>query len=50
MRFISIKKAIAWNFLGWFIFGLICLIIALIIMGKFSDGSFSLIDKLFDTW
>jgi len=40
----------AWNFLGWFLFALICLVVALIIMGKFGVGSFSLLDKLFDNW
>ena len=50
MRYLSLKKGMAWNFLGWFLFVLICLIIAIMMMGKFSGSSFNLLDKLFSNW
>jgi hypothetical protein len=43
----SKRGGMAWNFLGWFIFILIVLVVAIILMGKFADTSFGILDKLF---
>ncbi|MBR9699300.1 hypothetical protein GOV09_02500 [Candidatus Woesearchaeota archaeon] len=49
MRRTRLKKAITWDFIGWFLFVLLVLIVILLIIGKFKGSSFALLDNLFGT-